>query len=258
MSTPRMFVPRSMALSMLNSFRSSVKFSHYQHLQRAGRVYEEISIAALIGISEKLKSEFPQFSDIKFYFISSPNAAGGLAEVHLLICPVENGVDRQDAYILLNVYDSFLSIGDVDAFNKAKCSQSFAKQCSVKYRDEFARKFMRTTGQGIPFEDTRSVSYQRAIWEEFIEFLKNVKLNKLKAYLADTPENGVTILFTLQKLGEDIMVERFEDIPVEILRNPVSEPKNGTQGPFVFDTGNPCPPGSGQVPNECRGNGLEP
>lgn len=258
MPRPRMFVPESEALSMLDSFRTSAKFANYRHLQRSERVYEEFSIPALIALTEKFQNEFPNFSDIKIYFVSSPDSTAGLAEISLLVCPVENNEDHQDTYILLSVYDALLTIGDPDAFNKAKCSVDFARLCALKYRDEFAKKFVRNNQQGFPYEDTRSLSYPKEMWNEFIEFLKNVKIKKVKAYLANNTDRGLTLLFVLQKRGQDIMVEHFENIPRDILHNPIPEPEGELLALTVFNTGNPCPPGSGGTPNICPGNGLEP
>ena len=252
MSDKSMFVPRATALKMFGDFLISKKYKHFHHLSRLGRVYTEYSISSLIRLSETFKQQVPNLKGIKIYFVSDPQNQQGQAVIQLLVCPVVE-TDVADTYVLLDKYETLVGIGNPDPFSNSRMTTVEAKPWSFKYRNEFARK-PDSMRNGV--EDTRSVFYEITSWQWFIDFLKLLLDIKLKAYLVTDQEGrgGLIILFTLQKNGEDIFVESLDDFPADIFISGKA-PKFGI---LSFDTGNPCPPGSGGVPNECRGNGLEP
>lgn len=260
-SLPQMYIDRAKAVSMISDFVGS-KLQCFKSEQVVDNsIFEFCTPRILELIIRKFKEAFPgQVGGVKAYFVCNPSFGEGI--VSLLLTPTKppqiDPVDKIEFFPDLDFYISLRLLMDQinpeQDFLKAKVQKTGAADVHAeKYRNTIL-PCLKGTVPDVTHSDTRSISYKLEDWEEFVAEVLFHQVPAIKIYFAtDNKSRQLSLIYMMQRMVGTRLVDYFlEETPDFITRF------DGTLVIKSFDTGNPCPPGSGLTQDRCPGSGLEP
>lgn len=257
MPIPRMYVNRAVVGSMRNRFLQSKLACFHEDQVNGGSVSEFCTPRILELITSKFKSKFPGLvGGIKVYFICNP--AFGSKYVSLLFVPTKPAIvtgghklfQDLDCYVdlrtLMNLVDPEREFGEAE----------LTKQDAADFHNIFRNTVLVKLNNTLPHSnhsDTRSIAYDLDEWDEFLAEVMLHQVPALKIYLAASTNEQLSLIYLMQRMTSTKLVDYYLE------ETPDFESRfKGKTDLFSFDTGNPCPPGSGLIQDRCPGSNLEP